>query len=315
MGHGQKIGISGAALNVLATSVGFGAVSDSHHMVEANGVQFGYLEAGPADGPLALCLHGFPDTAHTWRHLLPRLADAGFHAVAPWLRGYAPTAVPGDGKYQTGALAADANALHAALGGDGRAVLIGHDWGAQAVYGAAGSAPDRWTKVVAMAVPPGPALMTGFLSYDQIQRSFYMYFFQTPLADFVVPMNDMEFIARLWADWSPGFDAAEDVAKVRESLGTGENLAAALGYYRATFSPDTHDPKYAAEQGATGQFPPQPLLYLHGRNDGCIGVDMAEAAAGMVQSPSRVEIVEGAGHFLQLEQPGVVNDLVLDFLT
>ena len=62
------------------------------HRITANGVDFAYLGDGPADGPLALCLHGFPDTAHTWRYLLPRLADAGYHAVAPFLRGYAPTA-------------------------------------------------------------------------------------------------------------------------------------------------------------------------------------------------------------------------------
>ena len=63
--------------------------------VRANDLEFGLLEAG--SGPLALCLHGFPDTAHTWRHLLPVLAGAGFHAVAPFMRGYAPTAVPADG--------------------------------------------------------------------------------------------------------------------------------------------------------------------------------------------------------------------------
>src|SRR6187402_33838 len=85
--------------------------------VEANGVDFAYLHTGPDDGPLALCLHGFPDSAHTWRHLLPALASAGYHAVAPFMRGYAPTAVPADGRYQTGALATDAIALHEALGG------------------------------------------------------------------------------------------------------------------------------------------------------------------------------------------------------
>src|SRR5947209_19249834 len=105
--------------------------------VKANGVGFEYLEDGPPDGPLALCLHGLPDTARTWRHLLPELAAAGFHAVAPWMRGYAPTEVPADGRYQTGALVADAIALHDGLGGDGRAALIGHDWGAIAAYGAA----------------------------------------------------------------------------------------------------------------------------------------------------------------------------------
>src|SRR6476661_5020594 len=95
--------------------------------IAANGLTFAYLEAGA--GPLALCLHGFPDSAWSWRHLLPALADAGFHAVAPFLRGYAPTDVAPDGRYQTGAIVADAIALHEALGGDDRAVLIGHDWG------------------------------------------------------------------------------------------------------------------------------------------------------------------------------------------
>jgi pimeloyl-ACP methyl ester carboxylesterase len=87
----------------------------------------GLLEAG--SGPLALCLHGFPDTAWTWQHLLPALAGAGFRAVAPFTRGYAPTGIPADGAYQAGALVADAVALHQVLGGDGDAVLIGHDWG------------------------------------------------------------------------------------------------------------------------------------------------------------------------------------------
>jgi pimeloyl-ACP methyl ester carboxylesterase len=87
--------------------------------VRANGLEFGLLEAG--SGPLALCLHGFPDTAHTWRHLLPLLAGAGFHAVAPFMRGYAPTAIPADGAYQLGALVADTVALHEVLGGDGDA--------------------------------------------------------------------------------------------------------------------------------------------------------------------------------------------------
>ena len=68
--------------------------------IDIDGMGFAYLEAG--SGPLALCLHGFPDSAWTWRHLLPRLAADGYHAVAPFLRGYAPTDVPDDGLYQTG---------------------------------------------------------------------------------------------------------------------------------------------------------------------------------------------------------------------
>jgi pimeloyl-ACP methyl ester carboxylesterase len=120
--------------------------------VTANGLQFGVLEVG--SGPLALCLHGFPDSAHTWRYLLPALADAGFHAVAPFMRGYAPTGIPADGCFQLGALVADAVGLHDALGGDDRAVLTGSDWGAETAYGAAAFAPDRWRRVVTLGVPP-----------------------------------------------------------------------------------------------------------------------------------------------------------------
>jgi len=290
-----------------------GQASITSGRIEANGVDFHYLEAG--SGPLALCLHGFPDTAHSWRHLLPALAAAGFRAVAPFQRGYSPTAVPTDGRYQTGALAVDANALHEALGGDGDAVIIGHDWGAPATYGAAVLEPQRWRRVVAMAVPPGGAVGMSFLTNPaQLKRSWYMFLFQWPLAEMVVSGNDLAFIDMLWNDWSPGHDSAADAARVKDALRDPANLAAALGYYRATLGDGYRDPALDAAQAATQAVPEQPTLYLHGRTDGCIGVEVAELAATMVPANVRFEIVEGAGHFLQVEQPDEVNRLVTEFL-
>jgi pimeloyl-ACP methyl ester carboxylesterase len=245
---------------------------------------------------------------------MPRLAQAGFRAVAPFSRGYAPTDVPEDGLYQAGALARDADALHQALGGDRRAVIIGHDWGAQAAYGAAVLAPERWRKVVAMAVPVGPALANGFFHYDQIKKSFYMYFFQNPFADAIVAAADLAFAARLWQDWSPGYDATEDLSYLRQSLGMPENLAAALGYYRALFDPARQAPELASQQAAVGSVPPQPTLYLHGGQDGCIDVSLAEAARSVLSPGSHVEIVDAAGHFLHLERPDDVNDRIIEFL-
>src|SRR5947208_12132984 len=105
----------------------------SEGRIRANGLDFAYLEAG--EGKLALCLHGFPDSAWTWAGLLPALAKRGYRAVAPWLRGYFPTEVPPDGRYQGAALVGDAIALHDMLRGDKDAVIIGHDWGADAAYG------------------------------------------------------------------------------------------------------------------------------------------------------------------------------------
>ncbi len=283
--------------------------------VTANDLEFAYLTAGPDDGPLALCLHGFPDSAHTWRQLAPDLVEAGFRVVAPFMRGYAPTGVPADGHYQTGALAKDAVALHEALGGDERAVIIGHDWGASATYGAASLAPERWRRVVTAAVPPAGALGAGFLTYDQLQRSWYMFFFQHPLADIVTGMDDLEFIDRLWSDWSPGYDATEELALLKPSLREPANLAAALGYYRATLGATPPAPELEVEQAATQQPTPQPTLYLHGADDGCIGVALAELAAPHLGPGSRVEIVPGAGHFLHLERPDVVNPLIVGWLS
>jgi pimeloyl-ACP methyl ester carboxylesterase len=284
---------------------------------EANDLKFGLLEAG--DGPLALCLHGFPDTAHTWRYLLPELAAAGFRAVAPFTRGYAPTARPGDRCYDLGALASDANALHEVLGGDEQAVLIGHDWGAETAYIAAAAAPGRWRRLVTLAVPPAALDPVLFSDYEQLKRFFYIFLFRdTPgLAEQIVSADGMAFIGRLWQDWSPGFDAAPWVERVRQSLGDPEHLAAAIGYYRApeaTSLPAGIGP-YQAERQAAGQLAPQPTLYLHGSADGCIGVDLVRDTRRHLGPGSAVRVIQDAGHFPQVEQPAQVNQHILAWVT
>ena len=282
--------------------------------VSANGTDFSYLECGT--GKLALLLHGFPDTAQTWRHLMPQLADMGYRVVAPFMRGYAPSAVPSDGCYQTAMLARDANALHENLGGDSEAIIIGHDWGAPSCYGAAIDAPIRWHRVVGMAVPPTTALGMAFVqNLEQIKKSWYMFFFQHGLADLVVGANNHAFIEMLWRDWSPGYDASVDLAFIRKSLADPKNLQAALGYYRATLGDGYRDPQLSELQNQiAASVPTQPLLYLHGANDGCIGVDVVESAKKIAPANVKFEVVGAAGHFLQLEQPKVVNKLICDFL-
>ena len=289
--------------------------------VRANGLQFGILEAG--SGPLALCLHGFPDSADTWRHLLPALAGAGFHAVAPFMRGYAPTAVPADGAYHLGALVADAVALHEVLGGDRNAVLIGHDWGAEAAYGTAAFAPDRWRRLVTLAVPPAALDEVLFSDYEQLKRFFYLFMFRDPagLAETVVANEDMAFLDELWRDWSPGFQPGEHLAQVKQSLRQPANLAAALGYYRAAGGAGPvaqaagAADRFAAEQQAVGRQAPQPTLYLHGARDGCIGVDLARDGERFLAPSSRMIVIDDAGHFLHLEDPAQVNDHILSWVS
>ena len=271
--------------------------------ITANGIDFALRTCG-ASGPLALCLHGFPDTAHTWDRLLPQLADAGFRAVAPWMRGYAPTSLSPDGDYSIGALAADANALHEALGGDSDAVLVGHDWGAMTTYVAGASQPERWRRLVALAVPPPATAATALFRYEQLKRSFYVFLFQTPLAEFAVGADDLAFIDGLWHDWSGGYDATADLVHVKAALREPDNLAAAIGYYRAMFA-----------GGGSSAVSPQPTLYLHGKSDGAFGVEGVVGAESELPPGSLVELVDGIGHFLHLEAWEQINRLILDWLT
>lgn len=287
----------------------------------ANGINFTALTWGPSDGPLALCLHGYPDTAWTWRHLGPHLAGKGWRVVAPFMRGYGPTDLAPDNRYQIGALASDAVAAHEALGGDQRAALIGHDWGAIAAYPAAAHSPERFARVVTIAVPPlgimGGKPPNGLRAEAavlarQSRRSWYVAFQQLPR---VSERSLDRLIPRLWAVWSPGYDATEDLAHVFAALDSPQRRTAALRYYRAFARPWTNAAEYAEFQRHWRDLPSAPLLYLHGDQDGCMLASYAARAAGTLTGPSRMEMVAGAGHFLQLERPDVVNQLISDFLT
>ena len=289
--------------------------------ITANGIDFAYLETGPADGPLALCLHGFPDHAPTYTQsgLLDALAGAGYHAVAPWLRGYSPTGLAPDGSYEVASLALDALALADELAGDrADAVLIGHDWGAIAAYVAVGHRPDRFAKLVAMTVPHQGALMTRFLSTpEQLKRSWYIFFFQTPLADFVVPQDDFAVIDLLWRDWSPGL--VPDPAFMRalkDTLGAPGSTEAAIGSYRAMLGTTPGNPDLADVAGAGNGPIPVPTLYLHGADDGCMGIEMIDENEIRPFFPAGIdiEVVPAAGHFMHLDQPALVTRRILEFL-
>ena len=281
----------------------------------ANGLAFHALAEG--EGPLALCLHGFPDTPHTFRVLMPALAAAGYRAVAPWMRGYAPTETPADGSYQLAALAQDVAGMIDTLSKGGPAVVVGHDWGAAAAYGAAVVAGDQIRRLAVMSVPHPFTFMSAMMSsYVQQKRSWYMFFFQTPLAEAVVPADDFAFVERLWREWSPGFEPPADLlAEVRAALSAPGCLAAALGYYRALFNPTFLDPALANLQDRITATPiPVPSLYLHGERDGCIGAELIPGMEAFFAAGLETEIVPGAGHFPHLEAPGFVERRILEFL-
>jgi pimeloyl-ACP methyl ester carboxylesterase len=286
--------------------------------VVANGLEFHFLATG--SGPLALCLHGFPDSPATYRYLLPELARAGYRAVAPFNRGFAPTQLPDDRHHiHTSTMVADAIALGEALSGDQEAVLIAHDWGAVAAWGAAGKRPDLWAHCVILNIPPFEIFGENVVTYDQIKRSFYFWYFQLQhVIETTIAADDFAFIDRIWGDWSPGYDAREDLPLVKDCIRDPRHLQAALGYYWGQFDPTRFgSPAWADEQAAAwGHRLQAPTLYLHGTNDGCHGMTAEQVARvpDYCGPGSESELIEGVGHFMAVERPREINERVVGFL-
>jgi pimeloyl-ACP methyl ester carboxylesterase len=289
------------------------ATEPTQMTIELPEVTLEALTWGPDDGPLALLLHGFPDTAHTWRHLGPHLAAEGWRVVAPHLRGYAPSGLPRDGSFHVGALMADAVGVHERLGGDERSVLVGHDWGAIAANALAGHDACPFESVVALAVPPLGAVqdLDVRLLLQQAPRSWYILFNQLP---FLPERTRERLVRKLWRDWSPGYDAREDLRHVLASFGTPGHESAPFDFYRALTKPWTVPATYRAWQASMMALPDRPLLYLHGADDGAMHAGYVDIAARTLGDRAEVHLVADVGHFLHLEKPDVVNPMVAEFV-
>jgi len=244
------------------------------------------------------------------------LAEAGYRAVAANMRGYPPTDIPPGGPFQSAVLGLDAIALIEALGYRSAAIL-GHDWGAMAAYGAAIAAPDVAQCIVTAALPYGWQVMNAYVTnYEQMKRSWYMFFFQQPIAEAAFEEGDLAMIERLWRDWSPGWEApGEEVERVKEAFRVPGAVRAALGYYRETLDPRLQRTDLAWLQSKLYVEPvPVPCLALHGTRDGCVGAELLEGMEAFFPEGLQVELVEGAGHFLHLERPQAINERIVSFL-
>tara|TARA_B100000674_G_scaffold128593_1_gene99061 strand:+ start:120 stop:1025 length:906 start_codon:yes stop_codon:yes gene_type:complete len=266
------------------------------------------------DGPIVLCLHGFPDNAGSFRHQLPALAEAGYRAISLTLRGYEPGAIPADGDYTMETIATDILAVIESLD-TGPVHLIGHDWGAAVAYVAASAAPERLKSLTVMAVPhAGRFAREGLRIPKQLRLSWYMGFFNIPwLSDWVVQRQDYAFIRKLWRDWSPGWQPEPGVLhSVIQTLSQPGVRSAALGYYRAALSI-----KALLVSAKEAHYPvPVPTLALSGERDGCIASEVFEQLMVAQDFPKGLTFsrIAEAGHFLHQEQPEQVNREILDWL-
>jgi pimeloyl-ACP methyl ester carboxylesterase len=261
--------------------------SDDVRHVEANGLRFAYLAAG--HGPLVLLLHGFPDSARSWDDARRRIAARGYRAVSPWLRGYAPTAIPDrDADLET--LGRDVLALIEVLG-ERSAIVIGHDWGAAAGYAAASLAPTCLKQLIAIAIPH-PAALRPTPARVWAVRHFLAY--KLPGAARRFAADDFAALRAIYRRWSPTWDVPEaELAGVRACFADPASLDAAFGYYRQLrFRP----------QAFLRRPIEVPTVVFAGLDDQLIAPPDFRAAARMFSAGYVIEEMRG-GHFMHREHP------------
>jgi pimeloyl-ACP methyl ester carboxylesterase len=279
--------------------------------VEVRGIRFAYLEEG--EGPLVLLLHGYPDDAQTWSHLLPELAAAGFRAVAPWTRGYPPTEIPADGYFDGGTLATDARELIRALGNGEPAFVVGHDWGGATAWYLVAAYPEAVRRAAILSIPHPFLIAQIFTNPEAIRSVFHFWFFQLPhLPEAAVRANDFALIDFFWDQWSPSVDDREHVAGIKRMFEAPGAVEASLGYYRAMFDEKLRDPELEGVRSSIAQRIKVPLLSAIG-SDEVVRVEHPERQRDFVDAELRFELIEGAGHFIHRERPAEVNKLILDW--
>lgn len=256
--------------------------------VQANGVRFAYFEAGR--GPLVLLVHGFPDTAYTWDRVMQAVAAAGFRAVAPFQRGYHPTEIPADGRFDAETLARDLLALVDALG-ERRAVLVGHDWGASAAYAAAALDPARVRLLVTIGIPHPRAIKPTPRTIWNLRHFFVL---RRRGAAARIRRGRYAYVDELWRRWSPAWSQipAGETAAVKAAFAHPGCLEAACAYYRAL------SPRLPAAHRAAIAVPTVTFAGEHDR----IAPRKFERARRCYTGPYEVVRVPG-GHFLHREHP------------
>lgn len=264
-------------------------------LIDANGIQFGFHSMG--EGPLALFLHGFPDTAKAWDHVLAPTAAAGFRAVAVYMRGYAPTASPQQDT-TTDDLAADVLALIDAFDSE-QAVLVGHDWGAAAAYAATASNPSKVNKLITVALPH-PAGFKPSVGDMWRARHFLTYKRKSAPGKFIA--NDFAGLRKIYERWSPEWAVSEEeLADIKRCLSNPASRHAIFGYYRAL-------------QRTPGELMRRkievPTTVFAGKSDGAVPIGAFAQARSRFLGPYEVVEMPG-GHFPHREDP----DLFVDRLT
>jgi len=285
-----------------------GAVSTFVHLDVPDAVRLHVVVAGPHDGPLAVLLHGFPECWHAWRHQIPLLASLGYRVVAPDQRGYGLSdKPPGIDRYAFDVLVEDVCALVRAFGRDS-AIVVGHDWGGAVAWKVAMDRPNIVQRLVIMNAPH-PVAFARALKHDlpQVLRIWYMVFFQLPLLPEAFIGYSPRFSAKFYFHDNAFQKSAftdDDLAFLASNFAQDGALTTMVDWYRAAVWCPPAKPTSVIDA---------PTLMLWAEDDVALGVGLTKGLEPWVPK-LKLQLVAECGHWVQNEQPDVVNDAMRTFL-
>ena len=288
-----------------------------HRKIDVGELKLHVVEAGvPLSGqrgarrrPLVVLLHGFPEFWWAWHRQIHALADAGFHVVAPDMRGYNLSDKPKRvSDYEISHLTSDVRGLIRALGAD-RAIVVGHDWGGAVAWEFAAAYPEMVQRLVIMNSPYPTVLFERLRHFEQLKKSWYMFFFQLPgIPERLLAKDDYAFLRRSLAkDGVP----KEDIERYVGAMSQEGALRGALNYYRAALR--SAAAQAFARRKAKRRPIEAPVLVLWGERDLHLPKTMAEPPASLVPN-ARVEYLSEGSHWVQRDAAEKVNELLLEFI-
>jgi pimeloyl-ACP methyl ester carboxylesterase len=278
-----------------------------HKFVQANGIQIHYVTQG--EGTPVILLHGFPEFWIAWRHQIPALAKH-FQVIVPDLRGYGQTERPSKvADYNISLLAADIECLIKALGFE-NAHIIGHDWGGAIAWNLALQYPEVVDRLVVLN-SPHPVIFSKALrsNFRQILKSWYIFFFQLPhIPELIFRMNTQNMIRGLLRNSTIQKDTFSDtdIEHYVKALNEPGAMTAALNYYRAAFRKRNSITRVKKIDA--------PTLLIWGEKDIALGKELTYDMESLFTGPFSIEYILNCGHFVNEEQPELVNHLLMDHL-
>ena len=319
-------GVAGRAFAQAGASVRPSAAPSSRRMeplkhVDAGVLNIAYHEAGPADGPVAILLHGFPYDIHTYVDVAPQLAARGCRVIVPCLRGFGATRFRDPATLRSGeqaAIGADVIALMDALGVS-RAVLAGHNWGGRAACVAAALWPERCR---------GMVTVNSYLIQDLARAMvpirpkyelalWYEYYFQTERGRAGLAANRRKIARILWEQWSPKW-VFDDATFERSAMAhdNPDYVDVVIHSYRHRFGLAAGDPQYADRQRRLASLPPIsiPSITLDGDKDGVLPASDGRASASKFTGHRIHRVVRGAGHNVPQEAPKAFAAAIIELV-